>query len=131
MLASLNRYLTTKKSRLPANCFGVTKVSNLKKYLTLKDLRISKGFKTSISFSNACGINVSTYSQIETGVHTPNLMHKKAIAEVLDMDIEDVFPTKQEPKINLVVIHEHPDKLEAMLQSRYGDKLMPRKAVTQ
>jgi transcriptional regulator with XRE-family HTH domain len=125
MLASL------KKSRLPANCFGVTKVNNLKNYLTLKDLRISKGFKTSISFAEACGLNPSTYSQIETGGHTPNPRHKQAIAEVLGVDIEEAFPTKQESKIKLTVIHETPDKLEAMLQSQYGNKLMPRKEVTQ
>ncbi|MDF2535509.1 MAG: helix-turn-helix protein [Bacillales bacterium] len=116
-------------TRIMANWFGNIKVNSVKNHLTLKDLRISKGFETATSFAEACCLNPSTYSQIETGGHIPNPKHKKIIADTLDMDIEEAFPPKEESKVKLTVIHESPSKLEVMLRNQFGDKLQPRQAL--
>lgn len=124
--------MTRETSRCMANWRGITKCVQHSDFKgsRLCQLRTDAGYKTAVSFAIACGIGISTYNCLETGDRLPNYKQKEAIAKTLDMTIEEVFPEKK-PKINITVIYESPDDIEASLIAKYGSKLMPRKEVTQ
>jgi DNA-binding XRE family transcriptional regulator len=115
--------------RTIANWFGNIKTNNTETHCTLKNLRIEKGFETATSLAKVSGLNPSSYSQIENGAYKPNFKNQKKIADALGVAVEEIFPPERESKVNLVVIHESPSKIESMLRNQYGDKLLPRQAL--
>ncbi|NFH80309.1 helix-turn-helix domain-containing protein [Clostridium botulinum] len=57
----------------------------------LLEIRLSLGYKNSKDFADFLGINKSMYSLIENNKRVVNLENAFAIAEKLNMNIEDIW----------------------------------------
>lgn len=112
-------------ARVQANYFGVIR-SNKVKRATLRELRIAKGFERAKDFALAIGMKATTYSIIESG-YGAGKGNQKLIADGLGLPIEQVFPSREKKKpIEIKIIHESVDKVEAYLREKYGNKLITR-----
>lgn len=56
----------------------------------LKKARIDKGI-TQMEIAKLAGMNIATYNRKENGIRQFNESEIKKIAEILNVDIEDVF----------------------------------------
>lgn len=112
-------------ARVQANWFGITRSDKIAR-VTLRELRIAKGFDRAKDFALAIGINTTTYSMIESG-YGAGKENQKLIADALDLPIEQIFPSREKKKpVEIRIIHEPVDKVEAYLKAKYGNKLITR-----
>lgn len=57
----------------------------------LKEIRMKEYMMSSKEFSEMLGIKLSTYSQWENGINTPNLEKAIEISKKLNKSIEDIW----------------------------------------
>ena len=57
----------------------------------LKEIRMREYMMTSSEFAKVLGVNLTTYSQWESGVNTPKLEKAFEIARKLNKKLEDIW----------------------------------------